>query len=85
MYDNVKAAYVPQAVFFILGGIYQIITSIIIILLALSYFGDFNHHRWSKVALALIIIEFAMNFTMAVLASMAATFNKTFYSDYYDR
>jgi len=55
------------------------------ILLALSYFGDFNHHRWSKVALALIIIEFAMNFTIAVLASMAATFNKTFYSDYYDR
>ena len=85
MYDNVKAAYVPQAVFFIIGGVYQILTSIIMILLALSYLGDFNHHRWTRVALALIIAEFALNFAMAVISSMSATFNKTFYSDYYDR
>ena len=53
-------------------------------LIALNYLGDFNHHRWTRVALGLIISEFAMNFTMAVLASMTATFNKTYYSDLYD-
>jgi hypothetical protein len=82
--DLVNTLFTSPILYIAITGILQVLASVAVILLVLSYLDGSNRYIWTRVILALLFLSFAFNFTIATSTSMNSTFYNQFWKKYLD-
>lgn len=83
-YNQIKALYDSPIAFYAIAGIQQILTSLGVFLIVISFLGETHRYIWSRILLTLLLFNFAFNFTIAVFASMSITYYNQLFKDFLD-
>jgi hypothetical protein len=82
--DLANTLFTSPILYIAITGILQVLTSVAVILLVLSYLDENNRYIWTRVILALLFLSFAFNFAIATSTSMNSTFYNQFWKKYLD-
>lgn len=73
-YNQYKKLMQSPMAYFAITGIQQILSSVLVGLVALGYIGTTSKSIWTRVLTISVLFNFAFNFVIAVASSMNATY-----------
>lgn len=82
-YNQYKALLDSPIAFYAVTGVQQVLTSLLIILVACSCVGTTSTHKWVRILTGLILFNFAFNFVVATQSSMTATYYNILFKDFF--
>lgn len=77
--DQAQALADPPMIYFIVGASIQILVSILVIIVLFEFLGKDNRLLWFRILAALIVASLAINFCMAVYASVITSYYKVMF------